>query len=162
MPKSWLLIFIVAYFAEHSIEKVMRRTPANQWCACHPDYRQYRLRDREDHPVRPTWLKPTAFLSLLLLLAPFFVLEFIYPRFPDSDHEISFKSPGRNMSQGGPFASPELEGFEGLHLNPPIERVYFIYPPLYSWLFGEWTRATGFGWAACVSYDALISAALAL
>ena len=112
--------------------------------------------------MRPTWLKPTAFLSLLLLLAGFFVLEFTYPRFPNTDHEVSFKSPGRNMSQGGPFASPELEGFEGLHLNPPIERVYFVYPPLYSWLFGEWTRATGFGWAACVGYDALISAALAL
>jgi len=111
--------------------------------------------------VRPTWLKPTAFLSLLLLLAGFFVLEFTYPRFPVDD-EIIFKSPGRKMSQGGPFAAPELEGFEGLDLNPPIERIYFIYPPLYSWLFGEWTRATGFGWAACVSYDALISAALAL
>jgi hypothetical protein len=109
--------------------------------------------------VRPTWLKPTAFLSLLLVLAAFFVLEFTYPRFP-ADDEIAFKSPGRNMSQGGRFAAPELEGFEGLH--PPIERVYFIYPPLYSWLFGEWTRATGFGWAACVGYDALISAALAL
>ena len=111
--------------------------------------------------MRPTWLKPTAFLSLLLLLAGFFVLEFTYPRFPVDD-EIIFKSPGRKMSQGGPFAAPELEGFEGLDLNPPIERIYFIYPPLYSWLFGEWTRATGFGWAACVSYDALISAALAL
>jgi hypothetical protein len=107
-------------------------------------------------------LKPTAFLSLLSLLAAFFVLEFTYPRFPNTDHEVSFKSPGRNMSQGGPFAAPELEGFEGLHLNPPIERVYFVNTPLYPWLFGEWTRATGFGWAACVGYDALISAALAL
>jgi hypothetical protein len=104
-------------------------------------------------------LKPTAFLSLLLLLAAFFVIELVYPRFPATD-EILFKSPGRNMSQGGPFAAPELEGF--LHFNPPIERVFFPYPPLYSWLFGEWTRATGFGWAACVGYDALISAALAL
>jgi len=109
--------------------------------------------------MRPTWLKPTAFLSLLLLLAAFFVLEFVYPRFPFSD-EIFFKSPGRNMGQGGPFAAPELEGF--LHFNPPIERIYFPHPPLYSWLFGEWTHATGFGWAACVGYDALISAALAL
>jgi hypothetical protein len=109
--------------------------------------------------VRPTWLKPTAFFSLLLLLAAFFVLEFIYPRFPATD-EIFFKSPGRNMSQGGPFAAPELEGFA--HFNPPIERIYFPHPPLYSWFFGEWTHATGFGWAACVGYDALISAALAL
>jgi hypothetical protein len=103
-------------------------------------------------------LKPTAFFSLLLLLAAFFVLEFMYPRFPATD-EIFFKSPGLNVSQGGPFAAPELEGF---HINPPIERIYFPYPPLYSWLFGEWTRAAGFGWATCVGYDALISAALAL
>jgi hypothetical protein len=104
-------------------------------------------------------LKPTAFFSLLLLLAAFFVLEFMYPRFPATD-EIFFKSPGRNMSQRGAFAAPELEGF--MHFNPPIEQVYFAQPPLYSWLFGEWTRATGFGWAACVGYDAVISAALAL
>jgi hypothetical protein len=107
----------------------------------------------------PTWLRRTAFLSLLLFLAAFFVLEFIYPRLPFTD-EIFFKSAGRNMSQGGPFAAPELESY--LHFNPPIERTYFPYPPLYSWLFGEWTRVTGFGWAACVGYDALISAALAL
>ena len=42
--------------------------------------------------MRPTWLKPAAFLLLLLLLAAFFALEFIYPRFPDSAHEIFFKS----------------------------------------------------------------------
>src|SRR5438034_9720458 len=97
-------------------------------------------------------------LSLLLLLAVFLVLEFACPRFPHGD-EIAFKSAGRNLSQGLAFAAPELEGF--LHLDPPVERVYFIYPPLYSWLFGQWTRATGFGWAACVGYDALISAVLA-
>jgi hypothetical protein len=104
-------------------------------------------------------LKRTPFLSLLLLLAAFLVIELIYPRFPATD-EIYFKSPGWNMSQGGSFAAPELEGF--MHLNPPIEQIYFPYTPLYSWLFGQWTRATGFGWAACVGYDALISAALAL
>jgi hypothetical protein len=98
-------------------------------------------------------------LPLLLLLGVFFVLEFICPRFPYWD-EIAFKSAGRNLSQGGGFAAPELEGL--LHLDPPIEQVYFTYPPLYSWLFGQWTHATGFGWASCVGYDALISAALAV
>jgi hypothetical protein len=109
--------------------------------------------------VRPTWFRPAIFLSLLLLLAAFFVLEFTRPRFPTVD-EIFFKSAGRNVSQEGAFAAPELEGF--LNFEPPIERIYFPHPPLYSWLFGVWTRATGFGWAACVGYDALISAALAL
>jgi hypothetical protein len=95
---------------------------------------------------------------LLLLLAAFFVIEFAYPRFPVTD-EIAFKAAGRNISQGGAFAAPELEGF--LHADPPLERVYALYPPLYMWLFGQWTRATGFGWEACVGYDALISAGLA-
>jgi MFS family permease len=95
---------------------------------------------------------------LLLLLAAFFLVEFAYPRFPVTD-EIAFKSAGLNLSKGGAFAAPELEGF--LHADPPLERVYAIYPPLYTWLFGQWARATGFGWAACVGYDALISAGLA-
>jgi hypothetical protein len=99
-------------------------------------------------------------LPLLLLLAAFLVVEFTYPRFPDSDSEISRKAAGLHLSQGGAFAAPELEGF--LHVDPPIERIYFVYPPLYTWLFGQWTRVTGFGWAACVGYDALISAVLAL
>jgi hypothetical protein len=98
-------------------------------------------------------------ILLLLLLTVFFVLEFSYPRFPSTD-EIFFKSAGRNVGQGGPLAAPELEGF--LHFDPPIEQIYFAYPPLYPWLFGQWARATGFGWAACVGYDALISAALTL
>jgi hypothetical protein len=98
-------------------------------------------------------------LPLLLFVLAFFVLEFAYPRFPDTDHEILFKAAGWNASQKGAFAAPELEGF--LNLDPPIEQVYFVYPPLYTWLFGQWSRVTGFGWAACVGYDALISAVLA-
>ena len=97
-------------------------------------------------------------LPLLLLLAAFFIVEFAYPRFPVTD-ENSFKSAGLSLSKGGAFAAPELEGF--LHADPPLEQVYAIYPPLYTWLFGQWVRATGFGWAACVGYDALISAGLA-
>jgi 4-amino-4-deoxy-L-arabinose transferase-like glycosyltransferase len=88
-----------------------------------------------------------------------FVLEFTYPRFPDMDHEAYFKAAGWNAIQKGAFAAPELEGYR--HLDPPIERVYVTYPPLYTWLFGQWSRVTGFGWAACVGYDALISAVLA-
>src|SRR5262249_16829576 len=99
------------------------------------------------------------YLPFLLLLATFFVLEFAYPRFPYLDSEISRKAAGLQLSRGGAFAAPELEGF--LHVDPPVERIYFVYPPLYTWLFGQWTRMTGFGWAACVSYDALISGVLA-
>jgi len=98
-------------------------------------------------------------LPLLLLLVAFFALEFVCPRFPNLDDEITKKSAGLHLSRGGPFAAPELEGF--LHVDPPLERIYFIYPPLYTWLFGQWTGVTGFGWAACVGYDALISGVLA-
>lgn len=98
-------------------------------------------------------------LPLLLLFVVFFVLEFVYPRFPNLDSEISRKAAGLHLVQGGAFAAPELEGF--LHVDPPVERIYFVYPPLYTWLFGQWTRMTGFGWAACVGYDALISGVLA-
>jgi hypothetical protein len=99
------------------------------------------------------------FLPLLLLLSAFFVIEFAYPNFPGVD-QVFFKSAGLNLSKGGAFAAPELEGF--LHADPPLEQVFFVYPPLYPWLFGQWTHATGFGWAPCVGYDALISAGLAL
>ena len=98
-------------------------------------------------------------LPFFLLLATFFVLEFACPRFPYLDSEISRKAAGLHLSLGGAFAAPELEGF--LHVDPPAERIYFVYPPLYTWLFGQWTRMTGFGWAACVGYDALISGILA-
>jgi hypothetical protein len=75
----------------------------------------------------PEGLKHCRLLPLLLLLAVFFVLEFAYPRFPHLDSEISRKSAGLNLSRGGAFAAPELEGF--LHVDPPIERIYFVYPP---------------------------------
>jgi hypothetical protein len=99
-------------------------------------------------------------LGIISFLAIFLLIEFLYPRFLDMDDEVFFKSVGRNLSQQGTFAAPELEGF--LHLDPPIERIYLAYPPLYGWLFGQWTRLTGFGWAACVGYDAVISALLAV
>jgi hypothetical protein len=59
-------------------------------------------------------------LPLLVLLAAFLVLEFAYPRFPNEDTEIFFKSAGRNISQGGAFAAPELEGYLHLYRVPEI------------------------------------------
>jgi hypothetical protein len=99
-------------------------------------------------------------LGIISFLAIFLLIEFLYPRFVYKDDEVFFKSAGRNLSQQGTFAAPEFEGF--LHLDPPIERINLAYPPLYGWLFGQWTRLTGFGWAACVGYDAVVSALLAV
>ena len=99
------------------------------------------------------------FLPLLFLLVLFLAVEFLFPRFPDNDEVIS-KAAGRNLGAGGSFSAPELQGF--LHLDPPIERVFFAHPPVYSWLFGQVSKCLGFGWKVCVGYDGFISAALAL
>jgi hypothetical protein len=99
------------------------------------------------------------FLPLLILLVLFLALEFLCPRFPDND-EVICKAAGRNLAAGGSFSAPELEGF--LHLEPPVERVFFAHPPVYSWLFGQASRLLGFGWKVCVGYDALISAVLSV
>ena len=98
-------------------------------------------------------------LLLLALFAGFFLFELRFPRFPDVD-DTFFKAAGRNISVGGAFAAPEMEGF--LNVDPPIERIYFPHPPVYSWLFGQFCRVVGFSWRVCVAYDALISVCLAL
>ena len=71
-----------------------------------------------------------------------------------------YKSAGREWGLHGRFASPELTGFMP-NLDPPPERVYFPYTPLYSFLFGVLVRVAGFGWRQCVGYDAAIHATLA-
>lgn len=102
-------------------------------------------------------IKTNATFAAILFL--FITIEFSFPRFPDID-EAFFKSAGRNLSAGGSFAAPELENF--LHLDPPIQHVYFAHPPVYSWLFAQAVRLFGFSWKVCVGYDAMISALLAL
>lgn len=99
------------------------------------------------------------FLPLFIFLAVFLAVEFLCPRFPDND-EVICKAAGRNLGAGGSFSAPELEGF--LHLDPPVERVFFSHPPIYSWLFGQTSRVLGFSWKVCVGYDALISAVLSV
>jgi hypothetical protein len=65
------------------------------------------------------------FLPLLILLVLFLAVEFLCPRFPDND-EVICKAAGRHLGAGGSFSAPELEGF--LHLEPPVERVFFAHP----------------------------------
>lgn len=97
------------------------------------------------------------FVPILILLVLFLLVEFLYPRFPDIDDEF-FKSAGRNLAAGDGFAAPELENF--LQVDPPIQRVFFPHPPVYSWLFGQAVRLVGFDWKVCVGYDAVITALL--
>jgi hypothetical protein len=73
--------------------------------------------------------------------------------------EVFFKAPGREWARSGRLAAPELTGFlRDLDppLEPPIEEVWFVYPPVYPFLFGVYTRLVGFGPRQCMVYDALI------
>jgi len=99
------------------------------------------------------------FLPLFILLVLFLAVEFLCPRFPDND-EVFFKAAGRHLGAGGSFSAPELEGF--LHFDPPVMRVFFAHPPIYSWLFGQTSRVLGMGWKVCVGYDGFISAVLSI
>ena len=74
--------------------------------------------------------------------------------------EIFFKAAGREWAATGRFAAPELAG--ALGLAPPLEEVWLPYPPLYPILFGGFVKVFGFGWRACVAFDALIHACLAV
>ena len=96
---------------------------------------------------------------ILVLVGLFLTLEFLSPPFPDFD-EVFFKAAGRNLAAGQGFAAPELENYK--QLDPPIQRVYFAHPPVYSWLFGQAVRLGGFDWKVCVGYDAVITALLGL
>ena len=99
------------------------------------------------------------FAPIFIVVVLFLVVEFLAPPFPEFD-EVFFKSAGRNLAAGHGFAAPELENYA--RLDPPIQRVYFAHPPIYSWLFGEVVRLAGFGWKVCVGYDAVITALLSL
>jgi hypothetical protein len=93
-------------------------------------------------------------------LAYLAVLTF-WGRFPNIDgDEIWYKAAGREWATTGRFAAPELRGAYGL--EPPLEEVWFAYPPLYPLLFGCLVKMFGFGWRVCVVFDAVIHTCLAL
>ena len=54
----------------------------------------------------------------------------------------------------GRFAAPEIVG--RLAEGPPLTEVYFAQPPLYTFLFGVYTKLVGFGPRRCILYDVLI------
>jgi len=100
-----------------------------------------------------------ALFTVLLVAAAYLALLMVFGRFAHTD-EAFFKAAGREWALHGRFAAPELRGFYGL--QPPVERVFFAQPPLYPFGFGLLVAAVGFGWRACVAYDALIHVALVL
>lgn len=79
-------------------------------------------------------------------------------RFVNLD-EVFFKAAGREWAATGRFAAPEIAGF--IRVDPPPEEIWFPHPPLYTFLFGVFVKAFGFGPRQCIVYDAAIHAVLA-
>ena len=86
------------------------------------------------------------------------LVETIPGRPPSTDEEF-FKSAGRNWAATGHFAAPEVAG--RVAVQPSLDVVYFAQPPLYSFVFGVYTKAVGFGPFQCILFDVLIHLLLA-
>lgn len=86
------------------------------------------------------------------------VAELVPGRFIATD-EVFFKAAGRNWAATGRFAAPEIIG--RLQSGPPLTEVYFAQPPVYTFLFGLYTKAAGFGPRRCILFDVLIHLLLA-
>jgi hypothetical protein len=99
--------------------------------------------------------RKTALACLLALSALYCVAELVPGRFVVTD-DVFFKAAGRNWASTGRFAAPELKGYFDGVLVPPTTEVFFAYPPLYSFLFGIYTKAVGFGPRSCMLYDVMI------
>lgn len=89
-----------------------------------------------------------AALSVLYVVA-----ELVPGRFIGTD-EVFFKAAGRNWAATGHFAAPEITG--RLQGGPPLNEIYFAQPPLYTFVFGVYTKLAGFGPRRCIFFDTLI------
>ncbi len=96
-------------------------------------------------------------LVFVVVLATYLVLVFMHGRLFNID-EVFYKAAGGNWAVLGRFAAPELTG--RLPFDPPIEKVFACYPPLYPISFGLYARAFGFGYTQLCLFDALIRVAL--
>jgi hypothetical protein len=96
-------------------------------------------------------LRPLVFLTILSAL--YGVLELVPGRFVVTD-EVFFKAAGRNWAETGRFAAPEIVG--RLTRGPSLAEVYFAQPPVYTFIFGIYTKVFGFGPRRCMLYDTLI------
>lgn len=98
--------------------------------------------------------KRTAALIVLILLSLLYgIAELVPGRFTAPD-EVFYKAAGRNWAMTGRFAAPEIVG--RLTKGPPLTNVYFAQPPVYTFLYGVYTKLVGFGPRTCILYDVLI------
>lgn len=89
-------------------------------------------------------------ITLLLMVIP--------GRFPATD-EVFYKCAGLHWAATGQFAAPELVG--RIDVNPGLDVVDFVYPPLYTFSFGVYTKIVGFSPRLCILFDSLIHLLLA-
>lgn len=94
-----------------------------------------------------------ALMFLVMASLCYGIAELVPGRFATIDDEF-FKAAGRNWAMTGRFAAPEITGF--LPVGPPLDEVYFTYPPLYTFLYGVYTKYVGFGPRRSIAYDVLI------
>ncbi|MEZ0218403.1 MAG: hypothetical protein ACAH89_14795 [Rariglobus sp.] len=93
------------------------------------------------------------FLVLAGVLAVYLILVVMHGRFLNVD-EVFYKAAGAHWALDNHFAAPEL--FGRLPFDPPIEKVFACYPPLYPFAFGVFTHAWGFGHLQICVFDALL------
>jgi hypothetical protein len=91
--------------------------------------------------------------AFLLCLLAHLVFTLVIGRWVQMD-EVFFKAAGREWALSGRFAAPECAGF--LDLQPPVDTIWLVQAPVYTFLFGVFARVLGFGAWQCILYDELI------
>ena len=114
---------------------------------------------RADAAVAPGPSGRGAFVALAAIILAFIAFQTTWGRLPQSSDEVCFKAAGREWAASGHFAAPELINISRLKMG--VEKIFFLYVPLYTFLFGLVVKAIGIGWRACMFYDAVITGVLA-
>lgn len=104
--------------------------------------------------LKSSWLASGVFV---VVLAGYLGLVGAHGRLFNID-EVFYKAAGAHWAMDGHFAAPELIG--RLPFDPPIEKIFACYPPLYPFAFGVFARVFGFGHAQVCLFDALLRVAL--
>jgi hypothetical protein len=102
--------------------------------------------------------RPLMVFSAIILT--YVVLQTTIGRIQQSADEVWYKAAGREWAATGRFGAPELVNV--FNRTTDVENVFFLFVPLYSFLFGLVVKAVGFGWRTCVFYDAAIAGILAI
>src|SRR5882724_3316971 len=108
-------------------------------------------RSIEKRPADHRWFTAPGFVLFALLMVGYLAVTARYGRFANFD-EVWYKCAGLDWAKHGTFAAHELSGFG--HFKPGFDKVFGVYPPLYPFAFGLYTRIVGFGWRQVCLFDA--------